>query len=97
MPVPAANAYELALADAERCIELRPDWAKGHTRKAAALHGLKQYLGAIASYDDALRYLPGDETVLLARRRACLTWHWSPIYLRRWQPPAHTALIDDCT
>ena len=66
----ASGSYDLALADAERCIALRPDWAKGHGRKATALHGLKQYLQAIASFDDALQHQPGDETLLLGRRQA---------------------------
>lgn len=29
--------YAAALADAERCIEIKPDWSKGHQRKAMAL------------------------------------------------------------
>ena len=30
--------YEEAQADAEKCIELQPDWSKGYQRKAMALH-----------------------------------------------------------
>jgi len=29
--------YELALEDAEKCCELKPDWAKGFARKGFAL------------------------------------------------------------
>ena len=29
--------YELALADAEKCCELKPDWARGFERKGSAL------------------------------------------------------------
>jgi stress-induced-phosphoprotein 1 len=31
--------YDHALADAEKTVEIKPDWPKGYTRKAAALHG----------------------------------------------------------
>jgi stress-induced-phosphoprotein 1 len=31
--------YDNALADAIKTVELKPDWPKGYTRKAAALHG----------------------------------------------------------
>jgi stress-induced-phosphoprotein 1 len=37
----AAQAeYEKALADAEKAIEIKPDWSKGHQRKGAAYRGL---------------------------------------------------------
>ena len=32
--------FEQALADGNKCVELKPDWAKGYQRKAMALHGL---------------------------------------------------------
>ena len=43
----AANAklqdYELALCDASKCIENKPQWAKGFVRKIIALEGLRHY------------------------------------------------------
>ena len=66
----AAGSYREALADAEQCVALRPEWAKGHTRKAASLHGLRQYMAAIASYDAALQFEPKEEALLLGRRQA---------------------------
>ena len=39
----AAGSYDAALADADRCIALEPAWAKGHTRKASSLHGLRRW------------------------------------------------------
>jgi len=43
----------LALKDAERCVELRPQWPKGWSRLGAALQFLGRYDDAIAAYDDA--------------------------------------------
>ena len=66
----ASGSYEAALSDAERCIELEPSWAKGHQRKAAALHGLRRYLLAVQAYDEALKYEASAEVLLLGRRQS---------------------------
>jgi stress-induced-phosphoprotein 1 len=50
-----------ALSDGERCIKLSPQWAKGYSRKGAALHALKRYDDAIAVYQDGLAIAPSDE------------------------------------
>ena len=62
--------YGQALAEAERCVALRPDWAKGHTRKASALHGLARFTPAIDAYDAALALEPGNEALLSGRRQS---------------------------
>ena len=41
-----------ALQDAEQCITINPSWAKGYSRKGAALHALKQYDDALAAYEE---------------------------------------------
>lgn len=40
--------YPQALADAERSIQLAPDWPKGHFRKGSALMGMKVGTGYCA-------------------------------------------------
>lgn len=50
----------MALEDAEACIGLNPDFAKGYSRKGAALHSLKRYNDSIAAYDQGLAKFPGD-------------------------------------
>jgi len=35
--------YPSALADACKCVQIRPQWAKGFLRKAAALEGLSRH------------------------------------------------------
>jgi stress-induced-phosphoprotein 1 len=49
-----------ALADGEKCIEISPQWAKGYTRKGAALHSLKRYDDAVKAYQDGLKIAPSD-------------------------------------
>jgi tetratricopeptide (TPR) repeat protein len=66
----ALGAYDRALADADRCVNLRPEWPKGHARRAAALHGLKRFLDAVYAYDRALALEPADEVLVAARRQS---------------------------
>lgn len=51
---------DLALTDAEKCIEIKPDWAKGHSRKGAALHAMKLYDEATAAFNAGLEIAPED-------------------------------------
>lgn len=53
-----------ALSDGQRCIELKNDWAKGYTRKAAALHALRRYDEAVQVYQDGLAIAPSDAGLL---------------------------------
>lgn len=59
----ALNQHKEALADAEACIALRPDWLKGHYRKAVALEALGKLDDALAAFDDALRTEPNNADV----------------------------------
>nr|KAJ3418051.1 Hsp90 cochaperone [Polyrhizophydium stewartii] len=52
--------YEKATADAEKTIQLKPDWAKGYSRKGAALHGLGNLEGAIEAYEAGLKLEPNN-------------------------------------
>ena len=54
---------EKALADAEMCIKLNATWAKGYSRKGAALHAMKKYDEADAAYHAGLEVAPGDATL----------------------------------
>jgi stress-induced-phosphoprotein 1 len=49
-----------ALEDANSCLGLKPDFAKGYSRKGAALHALKRYNDSIAAYEAGLEKFPGD-------------------------------------
>jgi stress-induced-phosphoprotein 1 len=50
-----------ALEDANSCLGLNPDFAKGYSRKGAALHALKRYNDSIAAYELGLEKFPGDQ------------------------------------
>jgi stress-induced-phosphoprotein 1 len=50
--------YDGALKDAIKTTELKPDWAKGFSRKGAALHGQGDLVGAKDAYDEALKLEP---------------------------------------
>ena len=51
---------EKALEDAEGCIKLKGDWAKGYSRKGAALHAMKQYPESVAAYEAGLEVDPSN-------------------------------------
>ena len=66
----ALASYDLALADADRCTALRPDWPKGFARRATALHGLRRFALAVNAYDAALALDPSDGILVTARRQS---------------------------
>ncbi|XP_076017037.1 uncharacterized protein LOC143008945 [Genypterus blacodes] len=47
--------YPQALVDAERSIQLAPDWPKGHFRKGSALMGMKRYSEAEKAMEQVLK------------------------------------------
>jgi stress-induced-phosphoprotein 1 len=49
-----------ALEDAEACLGLNPEFAKGYSRKGAALHAAKRYNDSIAAYKQGLEKFPND-------------------------------------
>eukprot|EP00331_Platyophrya_macrostoma_P030711 CAMPEP_0176453916 /NCGR_PEP_ID=MMETSP0127-20121128/29553_1 /TAXON_ID=938130 /ORGANISM="Platyophrya macrostoma, Strain WH" /LENGTH=586 /DNA_ID=CAMNT_0017842927 /DNA_START=12 /DNA_END=1772 /DNA_ORIENTATION=+ len=53
--------YPEALADATRCVTLKPDWAKGYVRKGLAEYYLKEYDAAEESYKKGLELEPANE------------------------------------
>ena len=51
----------LALADADKCIELNPKWGKGYARKGAVLIAQKEFSEAIKIYALGMTHEPSDE------------------------------------
>ncbi|XP_078483981.1 stress-induced-phosphoprotein 1 [Ciona intestinalis] len=48
--------YSEALEDAQKVIEIRPDWGKGYSRKGSALAFLKRHEEAKMAYEEGLKY-----------------------------------------
>eukprot|EP01138_Halocafeteria_seosinensis_P014815 gb/GECG01015123.1/.p1 GENE.gb/GECG01015123.1/~~gb/GECG01015123.1/.p1 ORF type:complete len:579 (+),score=129.83 gb/GECG01015123.1/:1-1737(+) len=55
----AQNAFE----DANKCVEIQPNWPKGYSRKGAALHALGRYDEAITTYDEGLKQDPNNDSL----------------------------------
>ncbi|KAI9914985.1 hypothetical protein PsorP6_008607 [Peronosclerospora sorghi] len=64
------DARGKALKDAEKCIEIKPDWWKGYSRKGAAEHALQRYDAARATYTEGLRLDPNNSSLLKASEEA---------------------------
>ena len=57
----AAKAdFKAALIDANECIKLNEQWAKGHSRRGAAYYGLKNWPQAQAAYERGLELDPNS-------------------------------------
>ncbi|KAF1350208.1 hypothetical protein BDV97DRAFT_295789 [Delphinella strobiligena] len=52
--------FELALQDATKCTEIKPDWSKGWSRRGAAYHGQGNLLDATDAYEKALQIDPNN-------------------------------------
>merc|ERR1712176_932305 len=54
--------FRSALTDGERAIELAPTWAKGYSRKGAALYALARFEEAKIAYEEASKLEPTNQT-----------------------------------
>ena len=60
----AAKAeFKEALLDANKCIDLNKDWAKGHSRRGAAYVGLRNWPSAQAAYEKGLELDPSSTII----------------------------------
>eukprot|EP01010_Urceolus_cornutus_P000742 NODE_1253_length_1006_cov_288.328109_g964_i0.p1 GENE.NODE_1253_length_1006_cov_288.328109_g964_i0~~NODE_1253_length_1006_cov_288.328109_g964_i0.p1 ORF type:complete len:276 (-),score=82.18 NODE_1253_length_1006_cov_288.328109_g964_i0:178-951(-) len=59
----ALDKHPEALADAEKCIQLKPEWVKGHFRQGVALFKMGKYDLATASYKKSLEIDPNNEDI----------------------------------
>lgn len=64
------DTRSMALRDALRAVELKPDWAKAHFRQADALFALERFDEAVDAYDRGLA-LDADNDDMRRRRDQC--------------------------
>eukprot|EP01047_Picozoa_sp_COSAG01_P046182 COSAG01_NODE_4314_length_5139_cov_22.559413_5_plen_196_part_00 len=62
--------FDLALADGERCVLVKPDWAKGYFRKGSALLGLRRPAEAVQAFRVGLSVEPNNAGLKAALERA---------------------------
>ncbi|KAL2490055.1 Hsp70-Hsp90 organizing protein 1 [Forsythia ovata] len=55
------NKFSDALSDAQKTVELKPDWSKGYSRLGAAHMGLHSYNDAVSAYKKGLEIDPNNE------------------------------------
>lgn len=56
-----ASRYLEALGDADKTLEIKPDWFKGYSRKGAALRYLNRYQEAVEVYEEGLKVVPDNQ------------------------------------
>ncbi|CAI9107696.1 OLC1v1007118C2 [Oldenlandia corymbosa var. corymbosa] len=66
------NNGDLALADAEKCVSLKPNWAKAHYREGAAWMFLDNYSMATKAFAEALKLEPDNVELKKAHAKALL-------------------------
>jgi stress-induced-phosphoprotein 1 len=62
-------AYDDALRDCEKCLEIKPDFVKAISRKGHAYFWTKQYHKALTAYEDALKIDATNQEALDGRHR----------------------------
>jgi len=53
--------FKLALKDAQKCVEMAPEWSKAYTRLGAAYYSLKMMKSALQAYERAVALEPGNQ------------------------------------
>lgn len=56
--------FKAALLDANKCIDLKADWFRGHSRRGAAYMGLKSWRAALGAFEEGLKLEPENAYML---------------------------------
>jgi hypothetical protein len=91
----AKSEFKEALMDANKCIDLNKDWAKGHSRRGAAYEGLRNWPSAQQAYEKGLELDPTSAVIKEALEKVKIRRHPSsaPGYAQQQQQQhfAHAA------
>ncbi|XP_015608933.1 stress-induced-phosphoprotein 1 [Cephus cinctus] len=96
-----AEEYKQALEDAEKTIELKPDWAKGYSRKGSALAYLGKIDESIKAYEAGLRLDPNNAQIrdslaeLRAQRGMPNPFNTADLFVKLRNDPRTRAYLDD--
>lgn len=83
------NKVSQALADAEACVALRPDWEKAHFRKGVALEEKGDDAGAVAAFEAAAATVTGAGNPEIAKKLRALKKKSKPVpfHFPKAKPP----------
>ncbi|XP_015750742.1 PREDICTED: stress-induced-phosphoprotein 1-like, partial [Acropora digitifera] len=82
--------YDKALADARKCVELKPDWGKGYSRLGAALSFLGRHAEAERAYTKGLQLDPTNEQLksgLEEAKAQAARYHITTVFIETPSPP----------
>ena len=83
------NKVSQALADAEACVALRPDWEKAHFRRGVALEEKGDDAGAVAAFEAAAATVTGAGNPEIAKKLRALKKKSKPVpfHVPKTKPP----------
>ncbi|KAK6477645.1 stress-induced-phosphoprotein 1 [Huso huso] len=101
---PGGGEYKRALEDGSKTVELKPDWGKGYSRKAAALEFLGRFEEAKTTYQEGLKHEPTNQQLKeglqnmearLAEKKIMNPFSVPDLYEKLGSDPRTRALLSD--
>lgn len=65
--------FAYALKDAEKCLEINPEFVKAYARKGTCHHMMKEYHKAMKAFEDGLKIEPQNKDCLEGRQKTMTT------------------------
>lgn len=96
-----SEMYEQALEDAEKTVELKPDWVKGYSRKGSALAYLGRLDESVKAYQDGLALDPDNQQLkeglneVQGQRSDANPFNAPDVFVKLRNDPRTKAYLDD--